>query len=204
MDVTSDADERPSGLLGLVNPTRSDAHARTVIRTDVSRPLRRHVVPVDGGRRHPKTVTKAHVQRTARGHGIFVRGHVAAKNFRKTFALSDVRLIHFVSSSPIGFLFYYFFSKGNTTEIPSGQGRLNIYNGFDCDVFVRSESMNVQDHIGPLEVFNVTHAVLPQVEVIAITLGFGSECIFLTENYELNTTVTMIEGEVNDFFMNLH
>lgn len=54
----------------------------------------------------------------------------------------------------------------------------------------------MQDQIGSLEMMNVTHAVVSRNEVI-VTLGFESECPFVPENYEFDTTVTIIEGEVN-------
>ncbi|CAI6367983.1 unnamed protein product [Macrosiphum euphorbiae] len=89
---------------------------------------------------------------------------------------------------------------GNTAEIPSGQGLLNIYNGFDCKVFVRSRTLHVQDHIGSLEMINVTHTVLSRDDVL-ITLEFEPECPFVPEKYEFDTTVTIIEGEENSYHL---
>jgi len=95
----------------------------------------------------------------------------------------------------------FFLLKGNITEIKSGQGHINIYNGFDCNVFLRSKSLQVQEYIGPLEMFHVSHTVVSQnvieEDVVEITLGFESNCNFVPKNYELNTTVTIIEGQVN-------
>eukprot|EP00102_Acyrthosiphon_pisum_P022004 XP_016659214.1 PREDICTED: uncharacterized protein LOC103309172 [Acyrthosiphon pisum] len=88
-----------------------------------------------------------------------------------------------------------------TTEISPGQRHINIYNGFDCNVFVRSESLNLHDHIEPvepLEVFNVTHTVVSRnftENVVKITFGFEAECNFVPENYNFETTVTITEGE---------
>ncbi|XP_016659200.1 peptide transporter family 1 isoform X1 [Acyrthosiphon pisum] len=89
---------------------------------------------------------------------------------------------------------------GNTTEIPSGQGRIYIYNGFDCHVFVKSKSLHIQHQIGPLDMFNVSHSVVSQnvsgdVAVVGITIGFESKCSFVSDNYEFNTTLTIIEGK---------
>eukprot|EP00102_Acyrthosiphon_pisum_P021995 XP_016659205.1 PREDICTED: solute carrier family 15 member 2 isoform X1 [Acyrthosiphon pisum] len=97
-------------------------------------------------------------------------------------------------------LVYFDFLKGNTTEIPSGEGRLYIYNGFDCPVFVQSKSLQLQNQIGPLEMFNVSHAVVSQnssedVMVVGITLRFGPKCNFVLDNYEFHTTITIIEGK---------
>lgn len=100
-----------------------------------------------------------------------------------------------------------FFFKGNTTEIPAGQGRLNIYNGFDCHVFLKSNSLQLQHQIGPLEMFNVSHVVVSQNvsgEVIRITLGFESKCNVVSDNYELNTTLTIIEGKVKILILSLY
>ncbi|XP_022182964.1 peptide transporter family 2-like isoform X1 [Myzus persicae] len=97
---------------------------------------------------------------------------------------------------------------GNTTEIPAGQGRLNIYNGFDCNVFLKSNSLQLQHQIGPLEMFNVSHVVVSQNvsgEVIGITLGFESKCNVVSDNYELNTSLTIIEGkEISYHLTRLH
>ncbi|XP_016655946.1 peptide transporter family 1 isoform X2 [Acyrthosiphon pisum] len=89
---------------------------------------------------------------------------------------------------------------GNTTEIPSGQGRIYIYNGFDCHVFVKSKSLHIQHQISPLDSFNVSHTVMSQnvsgdVMVVGITIGFESKCNFVSDNYEFTTTVTIIEGK---------
>jgi len=94
------------------------------------------------------------------------------------------------------------FLKGKTTEIPSGQGRISIYNGFDCNVFVQSKSLHVQHQIGPLDMFNVSHTIVSQkvlgdIAVVGITIGFETKCGFVSDNYELNTTVSIIEGKVN-------
>lgn len=56
----------------------------------------------------------------------------------------------------------------------------------------------MQDHIGSLEMINVTHTVLSRDDVL-ITLEFEPECQFVPEKYEFDTTVTIIEGEVNIF-----
>eukprot|EP00102_Acyrthosiphon_pisum_P022001 XP_016659211.1 PREDICTED: uncharacterized protein LOC107883532 [Acyrthosiphon pisum] len=90
---------------------------------------------------------------------------------------------------------------GNTTEIPSGQGRIYIfYNGFDCHVFVKSKSLHIQHQIGPLDMFNVSHSVVSKnvsgdVAIVGITIGFESKCSFVSDNYEFNTTLTIIEGK---------
>lgn len=87
---------------------------------------------------------------------------------------------------------------GNTTDIPPGHGHINIYNGFDCNVSVLSESLNIHDHIDPLEMLNVSHTVvsLNNTENVAgITFGFEAECNFVPENYKFKTTVTINEGE---------
>jgi len=83
--------------------------------------------------------------------------------------------------------------------IPSGQGRLNIFNGFDCNVFVQSKLLHIQHQIGPLEMFNVSHAVMSQnvSEDVEITLCFKSKCNFVSDNYEFTTTVTIVKGKVN-------
>ncbi|XP_060881257.1 peptide transporter family 1-like isoform X2 [Metopolophium dirhodum] len=90
------------------------------------------------------------------------------------------------------------FKIGNTTEIPSGQGRIYIYNGFDCNVFVQSKSLHVQHQIGPLDMFNVSHTIVSQnvSAVVGITIGFETKCSFVSDNnYEYNTTLTIIEGK---------
>ncbi|CAI6367792.1 unnamed protein product [Macrosiphum euphorbiae] len=89
---------------------------------------------------------------------------------------------------------------GKTTEIPSGQGRISIYNGFDCNVFVQSKSLHVQHQIGPLDMFNVSHTIVSQnvlgdIAVVGITIGFETKCSFVSDNYELNTTLSIIEGK---------
>ncbi|XP_025204920.1 peptide transporter family 1-like isoform X2 [Melanaphis sacchari] len=89
---------------------------------------------------------------------------------------------------------------GNTTEIPPGQGRLNIYNGFDCKVFVRSRTLHLQSYIDPLDMINVTHAVMSRNDVF-ITLEFEPECSFVPENFEFDTTVTIIEGEESSYHL---
>jgi len=50
--------------------------------------------------------------------------------------------------------------------------------------------------------FNVSHAVVSQnvsgdVTVVGITIGFETKCSFVSDNYEFNTTLTIIEGKVN-------
>ncbi|XP_060839691.1 peptide transporter family 1-like isoform X3 [Rhopalosiphum padi] len=89
---------------------------------------------------------------------------------------------------------------GNTADISSGQGRLNIYNGFDCKVFIRSRTLHLQHHIDPLEMINVTHAVMSQNDVL-ITLEFEPECSYVPEKYEFDTTVMIIEGEENSYHL---
>ncbi|XP_026815501.1 peptide transporter family 1-like isoform X2 [Rhopalosiphum maidis] len=89
---------------------------------------------------------------------------------------------------------------GNTTEIPPGQGRLNIYNGFDCKVFIRSRTLHLQDNINPLEMINVTHAVMSQNDAL-ITLEFEPHCSYVPEKYEFDTTVTIVEGEENSYHL---
>uniref|UniRef100_A0A2H8TY08 Peptide transporter family 1 n=1 Tax=Melanaphis sacchari TaxID=742174 RepID=A0A2H8TY08_9HEMI len=89
---------------------------------------------------------------------------------------------------------------GNTTEIPPGQGRLNIYNGFDCKVFVRSRTLHLQSYIDPLDMINVTHAVMSRNDVF-ITLEFEPECSFVPKNFEFDTTVTIIEGEESSYHL---
>lgn len=58
----------------------------------------------------------------------------------------------------------------------------------------------MQNHIGSLEMINITHAVLSQDDVFII-LEFEPECPFIPEKYEFDTTVTMIEGKVNVNFI---
>lgn len=58
----------------------------------------------------------------------------------------------------------------------------------------------MQDHIGSLEMINITHTVLSQGDVF-ITLEFEPECLFIPEKYEFDTTVTMIEGKVSVNFI---
>ncbi|XP_060842005.1 peptide transporter family 1-like isoform X2 [Rhopalosiphum padi] len=94
---------------------------------------------------------------------------------------------------------------GNTTEIAPGQGHINIYNGFDCNVYLQSKSLHVQNYIGPLEIFNVSHTVVSQdvtsEDIVEITLSFESKCNFVPKNYEFNTTVTIIEGKVISYHL---
>lgn len=54
----------------------------------------------------------------------------------------------------------------------------------------------MQDHIDSLEMINVTHTVVSRDDVF-ITLEFEPECSFVPHNYEFDTTVTIIEGEVS-------
>ncbi|XP_025204978.1 peptide transporter family 1-like [Melanaphis sacchari] len=94
---------------------------------------------------------------------------------------------------------------GNTTEISSRQGHINIYNGFDCDVFLQSKSLHIKDYIGPLEMINVNHTIVSQnvtaKEIVDITLSFASNCNFVPKNYEFNTTVTIIKGKVVSYHL---
>uniref|UniRef100_A0A2S2P9C8 Transmembrane protein n=1 Tax=Schizaphis graminum TaxID=13262 RepID=A0A2S2P9C8_SCHGA len=89
---------------------------------------------------------------------------------------------------------------GNTTEIVPRQGHINIYNGFDCNVYLQSKSLHVQDYIGPLEMFNVSYKVVSQdvtsEDIVEVTLSFESKCNFVSKNYDFNTTVTIIRGKV--------
>jgi len=83
-----------------------------------------------------------------------------------------------------------------------------IYNGFDCHAFVQSKSLQVQNQIGALEMFNVSHAFVCQnasedVMVVGITLRFESKCNFVLDKYDLNTTMTINEGKVNISILSL-
>ncbi|CAH1716129.1 peptide transporter family 1-like [Aphis gossypii] len=89
---------------------------------------------------------------------------------------------------------------GNTTEIPPGQGRLNIYNGFDCKVYIRSRTLDLQDHINSLEMINITHAVVSRNDLF-ITFEFEPECPFVPDKYEFDATVTVIEGKENSYYL---
>jgi len=86
--------------------------------------------------------------------------------------------------------------KGKTTVIPPGEGNVNIYNGFDCRVFVRSESLHA-DHIGPMNMIHVRYENVSRGErVVGIKLQFDPECTLVPNNFELNTTVSIVEGQV--------
>lgn len=87
--------------------------------------------------------------------------------------------------------------KGNTTVIPSGEGRLHIYNAFDCNVSIRSSSLNVS-HIDPLEMLNVSHAITSgKDDIVDIALLFDTTCTFVPEKFKLDAKLTVVEGEVN-------
>lgn len=88
--------------------------------------------------------------------------------------------------------------KGKSSVITSREGHLNIYNGFDCQVYVRSPSLSV-DHIRPLEMVNVTSSLKSRENVIKITFYFDPICILVPENFELNTTITVVNEKVNIF-----
>jgi hypothetical protein len=98
------------------------------------------------------------------------------------------------------FYFLFFLFKGISTVIPAGEGRLNIYNGYDCDVHARSLSLNVDRIIQPLGMMNVNYALVSREDVFEIILKFDRECTFVPENFELNTTVTVSEGKVSRLF----
>lgn len=92
--------------------------------------------------------------------------------------------------------------KGKSTVIPTGEGRLNIYNGFDCNVFVRSPSLKL-DHIGPLEMISINYRPITLEDNVEITLQIdGASCSFISENVELNTSVTVIKGKVSFIYLN--
>lgn len=91
-----------------------------------------------------------------------------------------------------------FFSKGKSTVIPPGEGRLNIYNGFDCQVYVHSPSIHV-DHIRPLEMVNVTTTFMSREEIVEIAFYFDPACTLVPKNFEFNTTMTVVNEKVNNF-----
>ncbi|XP_025417483.1 solute carrier family 15 member 2-like isoform X2 [Sipha flava] len=90
---------------------------------------------------------------------------------------------------------------GISTVIPAGEGRLNIYNGYDCDVHARSLSLNVDRIIQPLGMMNVNYALVSREDVFEIILKFDRECTFVPENFELNTTVTVSEGKEISYYL---
>lgn len=86
------------------------------------------------------------------------------------------------------------FFKGNITIIPSGEGQLNIYNGFDCKVFMNlSTQMNQIDH---LNMINIKHTVMSPEDVVKVKFIFEPECSLVSENFELETTVIIYEKQV--------
>jgi len=84
VDVTGHADERPRGLFGLDNQTRSNADTSTIVRTDVSHPIRRRLLSIAGYGWHPETITKAYVWRCTGRSSICIRSSTAVQNFCKT------------------------------------------------------------------------------------------------------------------------
>lgn len=93
--------------------------------------------------------------------------------------------------------------KGKTTVIPAGEGRINIYNGFDCNVIVRSSSLNV-DHIGSLEMISVNYRPVAREDNVKISLYIDrASCSFISKNVELNTTLTIIKGKVIFIYLNI-
>jgi len=51
---------------------------------------------------------------------------------------------------------------------------------------------------------NVCSAILSKDNVVGVTLGFETKCSFVPDNYGLDTTVSIIEGEVNVFILKIN
>lgn len=79
--------------------------------------------------------------------------------------------------------------------ISSGEGRLNIYNGFDCNVFVRSSALH-ENQIGPLEMININYTTMSREDVDKVRVQFDPKCTLVPDNYEFDTTVSIVEGQV--------
>lgn len=94
--------------------------------------------------------------------------------------------------------------KGNSTEIPVGQGHLNFYNGFDCDAFISwPSSLHQDDHtIGALETISVDLAVPSKDYVFEVELKFGTSCTRVPKDFKLNATVAVVQSKVN--FCKIH
>ncbi|VVC33648.1 Hypothetical protein CINCED_3A018729 [Cinara cedri] len=89
---------------------------------------------------------------------------------------------------------------GNTIEIPPGEGRLNIYNAFDCNAFVRSPSLEVHQ-IGPLDKINVSYTPVSRETTVRIEIRFDPACPFVPENFQLNTTFTVTEAQEVSYYL---
>lgn len=92
VDVTSNVDERPRGLLGLDHQTRSNADTSAVFRTDIHRALRHGLLSAAGHGRRPKTVTKTHTVRSSGGRCVCVRSPSTVQDLRKTVNFSKITL----------------------------------------------------------------------------------------------------------------
>ncbi|XP_025417618.1 peptide transporter family 1-like isoform X2 [Sipha flava] len=103
----------------------------------------------------------------------------------------------------IGFIFaalLQFEINGDDPVIPPKEGRLNIYNGFDCNVILHSPTLHV-DKLGALEMINVNYMPISQEEIVEIKLQFDAACTFVPENVTLNTTVTVAEGKEISYYL---
>lgn len=85
--------------------------------------------------------------------------------------------------------------QGNDPVIPPKEGRLNIYNGFDCNVTLHSPLLRV-DNLGALGMVNVNYSPMSQIKIVEIGLNFDQACTIINDNIILNTTVTVAEGKV--------
>ncbi|XP_025417487.1 peptide transporter family 1-like isoform X2 [Sipha flava] len=90
---------------------------------------------------------------------------------------------------------------GNSNIIPAGEGRLNIYNGFDCDVHARLPTLNIDHTIQPLGMMNVNYALVSREDIVEIVLHFDRECTFVPDAFELNTTVTVADRREISYYL---
>ncbi|XP_025417485.1 peptide transporter family 1-like isoform X2 [Sipha flava] len=89
---------------------------------------------------------------------------------------------------------------GKSTIVPHGEGRINIYNGFDCEVYVRSPSLRV-DHIRPLGLVNVTSTLISDADVVEIVFHFDPACTLVPSDFELNTALTVINEKEVSYYL---
>ncbi|XP_050436407.1 peptide transporter family 2-like [Adelges cooleyi] len=89
---------------------------------------------------------------------------------------------------------------GESTVVSSGEGHINIYNGFDCNVSLDSPFLNV-DGIDAFSMTKFKYSPVVNEDLFKVLVTFDDTCSSVRSGYQLNTTVTIVEGKVVSYFL---
>lgn len=84
------------------------------------------------------------------------------------------------------------------TQINAGNGQLRLFNGFDCNVTVRSNLANQSVHnLASLETLELREIPVSNETSFAINLVIDSSCSSKLLTKSLTIDVTVVEGKVS-------